>query len=164
MSSTALTGSLSKMKVAPGSQVGYRIPVGDELFPISDRVGHDIQIQFLGKIFCIECGRETKKSFSQGYCFPCFKTLAACDMCIMKPETCHHHLGTCRQPDWAESHCMQDHFVYLANSSGIKVGITRGNQLPTRWIDQGASQAIPVFRVKNRLHSGLLENPRPLAP
>jgi hypothetical protein len=52
---------------------------------------------------------------------------------------------------------MQPHYVYLANSSGLKVGITRGNQIPTRWIDQGAVQAIPVFRVKNRLHSGLIE-------
>jgi hypothetical protein len=75
----------------------------------------------------------------------------------MKPETCHHHNGTCRDPGWAKSHCMQDHIVYLANSSGIKVGITRGTQIPTRWIDQGAMQAIPVYRVKNRLHSGLLE-------
>ncbi len=52
---------------------------------------------------------------------------------------------------------MQDHFVYLANSSGLKVGITRGNQIPTRWMDQGAVQALPVFRVSNRLQSGLME-------
>jgi len=52
---------------------------------------------------------------------------------------------------------MQDHYVYIANSSGLKVGITRGDQLPTRWIDQGANQAVPIFRVKNRFHSGLLE-------
>ena len=78
-------------------------------------------------------------------------------MCIMKPETCHYHEGTCREPEWADSHCMQEHVVYLANSSGIKVGITRGDQVPTRWIDQGASQAIEVFRVRNRYHSGLIE-------
>ena len=121
------------------------------------RIGRFLNLAFSGRINCIECGRETKKSFSQGYCYPCFKSLAECDMCIMKPETCHHHNGTCRDPGWAENHCMQDHIVYLANSSGIKVGITRGTQIPTRWIDQGAMQAIPVYRVKNRLHSGLLE-------
>jgi hypothetical protein len=68
-------------------------------------------------------------------------------MCIMKPETCHYHLGTCREPDWAQSHCFRPHIVYLANSSGVKVGITRKTQIPTRWLDQGASQALPIFEV-----------------
>jgi hypothetical protein len=75
----------------------------------------------------------------------------------MKPETCHYHAGTCREPEWGETHCLQHHYVYLANSSGIKVGITRGTQIPTRWIDQGASQALPIFRVGNRLLSGKIE-------
>ena len=52
---------------------------------------------------------------------------------------------------------MVDHYVYLANSSGLKVGITRHTQLPTRWIDQGASQALPIFKVRTRLQSGLVE-------
>jgi hypothetical protein len=52
---------------------------------------------------------------------------------------------------------MIDHFVYLANTSGLKVGITRGSQVPTRWMDQGATQAQPIFRVDTRLHSGLVE-------
>lgn len=78
-------------------------------------------------------------------------------MCIVKPETCHYDAGTCREPEWGEQHCMQAHYVYLANSSGIKVGITRGSQIPTRWIDQGAAQALPVFRVASRYQSGLLE-------
>ena len=47
--------------------------------------------------------------------------------------------------------------MYLANSSGIKVGITRGNQLPTRWIDQGAVQALPILKVSERRWSGLVE-------
>jgi hypothetical protein len=83
--------------------------------------------------------------------------LAECDMCIVKPETCHYDAGTCREPEWGLQHCMQPHYVYLANSSGIKVGITRGSQIPTRWIDQGASQALPIFRVASRYQSGLLE-------
>jgi hypothetical protein len=85
------------------------------------------------------------------------KRLARCDNCIVRPETCHHHLGTCREPDWAETHCMRDHVVYLANSSGLKVGITRGTQVPTRWIDQGARQALPLLRVKHRYLAGLIE-------
>jgi hypothetical protein len=65
----------------------------------------------------------------------------------MSPEKCHFDAGTCREPEWGEANCMVDHFVYLANSSSVKVGITRGTQLPTRWLDQGASQALPIFRV-----------------
>jgi len=52
---------------------------------------------------------------------------------------------------------MQDHIVYLANSSGVKVGITRATQVPTRWIDQGAVQALAIMRVRNRLQCGSLE-------
>jgi len=52
---------------------------------------------------------------------------------------------------------MQDHIVYLANSSGLKVGITRATQVPTRWIDQGATQALAIIRVRSRLQSGALE-------
>jgi hypothetical protein len=78
-------------------------------------------------------------------------------MCILKPETCHYHLGTCREPEWGEQFCFQPHIVYLANSSGIKVGITRQTQVPTRWIDQGAVQALPIFKVASRYLAGLIE-------
>ena len=53
---------------------------------------------------------------------------------------------------------MTDHIVYLANSSGLKVGITRASQVPTRWIDQGASQALPILRVATRQQSGFVED------
>ena len=150
-------GNLQKMKTTLASPVVYQLPVGDELVTLNDAIGSSIRLRFIKQINCIHCGRKTNKSFSQGYCYPCFKSLAQCDMCIVKPETCHLHEGTCREPDWAEQHCLQDHFVYLANSSGIKVGITRGSQIPTRWIDQGASSAIPVFKTRDRLTSGKLE-------
>lgn len=139
------------------SPVAYQLPLDNDRVPLNQCIGKTISLTYLGEIHCIECGRKTSKSYSQGYCFPCFKSLAACDMCIMKPETCHYYQGTCRQPEWAEAHCFQEHYVYLANSSGLKVGITRGSQVPTRWMDQGASQALPVFRVNNRLISGKLE-------
>ena len=75
----------------------------------------------------------------------------------MSPEKCHYDAGTCREPDWAQSHCFVDHIVYLANTSGVKVGITRHSQVPTRWMDQGATQAQPIARVQHRQLSGLLE-------
>ena len=78
-------------------------------------------------------------------------------MCIMKPETCHYHLGTCREEPFAHEVCFQPHIVYLANSSALKVGITRLGQMPTRWLDQGATQALPFMQVGSRRLSGKLE-------
>jgi hypothetical protein len=138
--------------------VQYQIPLDDQLVPLNDHLGQPIRIQYTGTIHCVHCGRRSNKSFNQGYCYPCFTKLAQCDICIVSPEKCHYDQGTCREPKWGEQHCMVDHIVYLANSSGIKVGITRESQLPTRWIDQGAVQALPIFRVKTRQQSGMVED------
>ena len=151
------TGHLLKMKTALNDTVQYQLPLDEHRVAMNELIGQKLKLTYRGEIHCIECGRKTSKSYNQGYCYPCFQSLAACDMCIMKPETCHYFAGTCREPQWADDHCMQPHYVYLANSSGIKVGITRGSQIPTRWMDQGASQALPIFKVKNRLVSGKLE-------
>jgi len=155
------TGHLNKMVTTLGSQEGspvqYQLPLDDELIALNPYIGKTIKLEYSGEIHCIECGRKTKKNYNQGYCYPCFQSLARCDMCIMKPETCHYHEGTCREPEWGEEFCFNTHYVYLANSSGIKVGITRGTQIPTRWIDQGASEALPIFKVSNRLLSGKVE-------
>lgn len=138
--------------------VNYSLLINDgEPLNLNQFLGKKIHIRFLSQILCQNCGRKTKKSFAQGYCFPCFKKLPQCDQCIMSPEKCHYDQGTCRDPSWGESFCFQDHYVYLANSSGVKVGITRGTQIPTRWIDQGAVQALPIFRVATRKLSGLVE-------
>lgn len=152
-----MSGNIEKMKVGLDDPVQYQLNVGDEMFSMNDVIGKNIKLHYHGEIHCIACERKTNKSYGQGYCYPCFRDLARCDMCIMKPETCHYDQGTCREPDWADSHCFQPHYVYLANSSGIKVGITRSTQIPTRWIDQGATQALPIFTVQTRKQSGLLE-------
>ena len=75
----------------------------------------------------------------------------------MKPETCHYHLGTCREDDFAHNVCFQPHIVYLANSSALKIGITRIVNMPSRWLDQGATQALPILKVGSRRLSGHLE-------
>lgn len=139
--------------------VDYSLPIGEKHLPLNEFIGKQITITFAGEINCIHCGRKTNKSFSQGHCFPCMRSLASCDTCIIKPELCHFHEGTCREPDWGETNCFADHFVYLSNTSGLKIGITRGNQIPTRWVDQGAVAAMPIYRVSNRRISGLLEKP-----
>ncbi len=154
-------GPLSKMTVALGQSeqgsVSYTLSLGVNALNLNELIGKRISLHYQGKITCSHCGRNTRKSFAQGHCYPCFTKLASCDVCIMSPEKCHFSAGTCREPEWGQQFCMAPHIVYLANSSGLKVGITRETQVPTRWIDQGAIEAIPVFRVSTRLLSGLVE-------
>ncbi|MCO4799526.1 MAG: DUF2797 domain-containing protein [Colwelliaceae bacterium] len=152
-------GALKKMmaQLDAEGKVHYQLPIGDQLVPLNELIGKSLTLTYHQHISCSHCGRKTKKSFSQGYCYPCMQKLAQCDMCIMKPETCHFEQGTCREPEWGEKNCFIPHYVYLANTSGLKVGITRHTQIPTRWIDQGATQALPIFKVNTRLQSGLVE-------
>lgn len=153
-----LQGNLQKMLSEASRPVTYRLELGGRTVTLNDFIGQSIRLEYLQQIECIHCGRSTNKSFNQGYCYPCFRDLAQCDRCIMSPEQCHFHLGTCREPEWALQHCMRPHVVYLANTSSVKVGITRETQIPTRWIDQGASQALPILRVAQRYHAGLIEH------
>jgi hypothetical protein len=150
-------GGLRKMHTGLAETVAYQMVLGDHRVALNAHLGQALELRFLGTINCIHCERVTSKSFNQGYCYPCFRRLAQCDNCIVSPEKCHFHLGSCREPEWGETHCMIDHVVYLANTSGLKVGITRHSQVPTRWMDQGATQARPIFRVSSRLQSGLVE-------
>jgi hypothetical protein len=157
---TKIQGQLSKMIATlpvEQSEAQYQMVLDDHRLEMNPLIGQQIHLSFLGQINCQACNRLTKKSYSGGFCFPCAQKLAQCDLCIMKPETCHYAAGTCREPEWGETFCMQNHVVYLANSSAIKVGITRHTQVPTRWIDQGATQALPIFRVKTRYQSGVVE-------
>ncbi|MDA9557732.1 DUF2797 domain-containing protein [Vibrio sp.] len=151
------TGTLKKMRSELGDQVNYFLPVGEEDVALNPLIGKTLTLTHTGHIFCSNCAKKTKKSYSQGHCFVCMRKLASCDMCIMKPETCHYDQGTCREPQWGEDNCMVDHYVYLSNTSSLKVGITRHTQIPTRWIDQGATQGLPIFKVKTRYISGLIE-------
>ena len=154
---TSQTGILRKMHTQLAEPVEYQLVLNNTEIALAPLLGKALSLAYTGKIFCIHCGRHTKKSFNQGYCYPCFMKLAQCDTCIIKPELCHYAAGTCREPQWGEQHCMQPHFVYLANSSALKIGITRQGQIPTRWIDQGAVAALPILKVQSRYLSGLME-------
>lgn len=151
-------GASSKMTARLGAPVEYGFRLGEQEVPVNPLIGKTLRLEYLGAIHCTHCGRKTKTSFSQGYCYPCMSKLAQCDLCIMSPERCHYEAGTCREPSWGEQFCMTDHVVYLANSSGVKVGITRATQVPTRWMDQGATQALPILRVATRQQSGFVED------
>ncbi len=150
-------GNLHKMFTGAGPPVRYSLELGGRRIELNQWIGKQVSIEYLQQIECIHCGRRTRKSFAQGHCYPCFSSLAQCDLCIVSPEKCHFHLSTCRDPEWAESYCMRPHIVYLSNTSGVKVGITRETQLPHRWIDQGAIQAMPILSVSKRYHAGLIE-------
>lgn len=159
MAELSVSGALRKLRGehGEGAPVQYALPVGEASVALNPLLGGSVQLQFNGAIACLHCGRKTRKSFNQGYCYPCFQSLAQCDSCIVSPEKCHYFEGTCREPAWGEQFCLQPHVVYLANSSGVKVGITRGTQVPTRWIDQGAVQALPIMAVQTRQQAGLVE-------
>lgn len=120
-------------------------------------IGKQVQIRYLEKINCINCGAETNKSFHQGYCYSCFTSLPQTDVGIIHPEKDQSHLGISRDMEWAKENILIDHFVYLAITGNLKVGVTRYNQVPTRWIDQGAISAIKLAKTPNRYLAGLIE-------
>jgi hypothetical protein len=160
---TNLSGQLHKMSAQLHDPVQYSFVLKESgatignLPAVNNFLGQQLALKFTGNIHCIGCQRKITKTYQQGYCYPCATKLAACDMCILKPHTCHFDKGTCREPDWSQSNCFIPHIVYLANSSGLKVGITKETQVPQRWIDQGAIQALPILRVQSRFQAGLLE-------
>ncbi|MFK7916326.1 MAG: DUF2797 domain-containing protein [Pseudomonadales bacterium] len=131
--------------------------IGAEALPLAPLIGSQLRLHFGGSISCSHCGRKGKRSFGQGYCYPCFKKLARCDLCMMSPTRCHFESGTCREPDWAQDFCFAPHSVYLANSSGLKVGITGADREPTRWVDQGAVAALVLLHCDTRQLSGAME-------
>ncbi len=149
-------GNLSKMKTSLEEVVQYRIQLNDEV-NMNELVGKNVRLEWNGIINCQKCSKVTKKSFGEGFCYSCFISAPEAAECILRPELCRAHLGEGRDPEWEEKHHNQPHVVYLAASSAVKVGITRATQVPTRWIDQGASAAIRLAEVENRYEAGRIE-------
>ena len=150
-------GTIVKMKNQLEDPVQYTLPIGEDMVLMNELIGKYILFKWEREINCISCGRNTNKSFSQGFCYPCFINAPETSECIFRPQLCQAHKGIARDMDWAKRHCLQDHFVYLAISSGVKVGVTRSEQIPTRWMDQGAWQAIKLAKTSNRYTAGLIE-------
>ncbi|MGQ1785582.1 MULTISPECIES: DUF2797 domain-containing protein [unclassified Saccharicrinis] len=150
-------GNIIKMKSNLAEKVEYALPVGDELVALNEFINQKIVLTYLHQINCIACGKKTQKSFGQGFCYKCFMEAPEASECILHPDTCKAHLGISRDQEWANNHCLTPHVVYLAVSSNLKVGITRKTQIPTRWIDQGASKAIILAETPNRHIAGTIE-------
>ena len=151
------SGNIRKMRSELTDPVSYSLPIGSESAGMNNLIGKEVTLEYLGEIHCIGCGRKTSKSFAQGYCYPCLMNSPETDKCILHPELCEAHKGISRDMKWSEEHCLQDHIVYLSDTTGLKVGVTRVSQVPTRWIDQGATRAVKIFRVPDRYTAGTIE-------
>jgi hypothetical protein len=150
-------GNILKMRTEQASPVQYTLPIGENLIKMNELIGKEIKMSFAGQINCISCGKRTKTSFSQGFCYNCLQTAPEASESIIRPELSKSQFGMARDMEWAEKHDLIDHFVYLAVSSQVKVGVTRNHQIPTRWIDQGASFAIKLAKTPNRHIAGVIE-------
>jgi len=151
------SGNILKMRSEFAEPIHYFLPVGESELAMNELIGKDIQLTFTGQINCISCGKKTKTSFGQGFCYNCLQTAPEASETIMRPELSKAHLGIARDMEWARQHDLIDHFVYLAVSGELKVGVTRNHQVPTRWIDQGASEAIILACTPNRHIAGVIE-------
>ncbi|RKD92396.1 DUF2797 domain-containing protein [Mangrovibacterium diazotrophicum] len=150
-------GNILKMRSEFADPVRYFFRIGDQEIDMNALLGKQIRMQFDGQINCIACGKRTKTSFSQGFCYSCLQTAPEASETVMRPELSKSQFGIARDMKWAEEHDLIDHIVYLAVSSELKVGVTRHHQVPTRWIDQGASYAIRVAQTPNRHIAGVIE-------
>lgn len=151
-------GNLIKMRTEADSPVRYFLPLGGDEIAMNDLIGSKLIINFSGQINCIHCGKKTKRSFGQGFCYNCLQTAPEADPSVMRPELSRSHLGIARDLEWAQKHDLIDHYVYLAVTDALKVGVTRHHQVPTRWIDQGASYAIKLAKTPNRHIAGVIES------
>ncbi|MDA3820011.1 MAG: DUF2797 domain-containing protein [Candidatus Delongbacteria bacterium] len=148
---------LLKMRTKATQPVTYFLQMEGEKVAVNDLLDHTLSIQYKHKINCIACGAETNKSFHQGYCYSCFKTLPQTDVGILHPEKDRSQEGISRDMEWAKKNMLVDHYVYLALTSNLKVGVTRAKQVPTRWIDQGASHVIRLAKTPYRKLAGDIE-------
>ena len=149
-------GVLTKMQTEFAQPIEYYLVFENAFLNINQLLGKPLELIHQG-YQCLECGK-AKKIFRQGCCYDCFMSSASVGDWIMKPELSTAHLDIeDRDLDYEKKVQLQPHIVYLALSSEIKVGVTRKTQVPTRWIDQGAVQAIPIVEVPNRYLAGITE-------
>lgn len=141
----------------------YSLPLFDVLEPAQELnmnqwVGHEIGLRWEEAIHCIVTGRKIKKTFGEGMSFDAYQRSPQAVESILRPELSRIHEGIAlRDAAWEEAHHNQPHYVYLSRTSGIKVGVTRTVNVPSRWIDQGAVEAIILAETPYRQLAGLIE-------
>jgi hypothetical protein len=150
------TGVLTKMQTEFKEPVSYYLVFEDDFLNVNQLIGKTIEIKF-EKFQCLNCGSDAP-IFRQGFCKSCFFEIPQAADWIMHPELSKAHLDIeDRDLMYEKQVQLQPHIVYLANSSNVKVGVTRKSQVPTRWIDQGAHEAIEIVEVPNRYLAGITE-------
>lgn len=150
-------GNLLKMHAQLKDVIAYQLPIGDDFVDMNALIGKNLTWTYQHQINCVHCGKKTKTSFSQGYCYTCFTSLPQTDAGIINPELDESHLGISRDMEWSKENSLKPHYVYLAFSSNVKVGVTRESQIPIRWIDQGAIRAVKLAKTPNRHIAGVIE-------
>ncbi|QYJ68628.1 DUF2797 domain-containing protein [Flavobacterium litorale] len=149
-------GVLTKMQTEFGTPIQYYLVFDSSFLNMNQLLGRDVELNFIG-FKCLSCGKN-KKIFRMGFCYDCFYSTPAAGDWIMRPELSTAHLDVeDRDLEYEKRVQLQPHVVYLASSSDVKVGVTRKTQVPTRWIDQGATQAMPLVEVPNRYLAGITE-------
>ena len=149
-------GVLNKMITEIGSPILYYLNLESDFLEMNQLLDQTVKINFLGTQ-CLSC-HDSKPIFRQGFCKNCFFENPSAGDWIMRPELSKAHLGEeDRDLEYEKKVQLQPHSVYLALSSHLKVGVTRKTQIPTRWIDQGAHQAVGILEVPNRYLAGVAE-------
>ena len=149
-------GVLRKMQSEMGQPIQYYLIFENDFLNVNQVLDKELHFSFI-KYQCLNCN-EDRPIFRQGYCRNCFFETAAAGDWIMRPELSTAHLNKeDRDLEYEKKVQLQPHIVYLANSSNVKVGVTRKSQIPTRWIDQGAHEAIEIVEAPNRYLAGITE-------
>lgn len=149
-------GVLTKMKTELAETVQYYLIFEQDFINMNQVLDKRLSINFLN-YECTAC-RKRKKVFANGVCYNCFMALPGMGEWVIRPELSKAHLDQeDRDLEYERAAQLQPHIVYLANSSNVKVGVTRKSEIPTRWIDQGAHEAIEVVEVPNRYLAGITE-------
>ncbi|MBE50734.1 MAG: hypothetical protein CMP51_03485 [Flavobacteriales bacterium] len=153
-----MTQYIRKMSTSLKDVVEYTLEINDTSHVMNNYIRKHISISWKGSVICQSCQKLMKKFYRSNFCYKCFWESPLASQSIFKPELCTAHLNIKdRDLEWEKKFQIAPHFIYLANSSGLKVGITRGSQGVIRWMDQGASQAILIAEVPNRRFSGDIE-------
>ena len=150
-------GIIKKLHSSLSGEVQYSLPIGSDLVDLNPLINKKIMLSFSGEIFCIKCNNKIKKTFAQGYCFPCFRDVPETSECILRPELCRAHEGESRDMEWSKKYCLTDQHIYMSFTGNLKIGVTRFSQIPTRWVDQGATKAIILCTTPNRYLAGVIE-------
>lgn len=149
-------GVLKKMQTEIGSPIQYYLIFESDFLNVNQVLNKNLNITLI-KHQCLNCGND-RPIFRQGFCKSCFFDIPSAGDWIMRPELSTAHLDKeDRDLAYEKKVQLQPHIVYLANSSNVKVGVTRKTQVPTRWIDQGAHEAIEIVEVPNRYLAGVTE-------